>query len=134
MSQQQELNRVKNNIADLVEAFVKARWEFGTTRFYIKELHAYIAARTEIAPASPDRILRQLRRDGKINYVVTDRRASCYQLTETDNRPTLSKSAVLLYRGKPIDRFPVNGKRFQLPSRVIEHLFSSNEFELEITT
>ena len=134
MTQQQELNRVKNNIGDLVEAFVKDRWASGKTRFYIKELHAYIAARTEIAPASPDRILRQLRRDGKINYVVTDRRASCYLLTERDNRPTVARSATLLYRGKPVDRFPVNGKRFRLPAHVIEHLHPSSDFELEITT
>lgn len=46
----------------------------------MRDLHDYIFQATQIAPASPDRILRELRRKGKCNYVVLDRRASLYEL------------------------------------------------------
>jgi hypothetical protein len=48
--------------------------------FHMEELHAYVEAQLQIAPASPDRVLRALRQDGDINYVVVDRRASHYCL------------------------------------------------------
>ena len=73
MSQTEELSRVQANIGELVERFVLDRWQTGQPRFYIQDLHDYIAARTQIAPASPDRILRQLRLEGKFDYKVVNR-------------------------------------------------------------
>ena len=135
--QEDNLDRVKNAIGDQVEAFIKDRWASGKLMFFIKELHDYIAARLEIAPASPQRILQQLRLEGKINYVVLDRRASKYQVVPgTYTRPVRATvaTATLLHRGKPVVNFPANGKRFRLPAHVIEHLHPSNDFELEIAT
>lgn len=134
MIQQEELNRVKINIGELVEAFILHRWQTGQPRFYMRDLHDYILARTQIAPASPDRILRQLRQDGKFDYEVIDRQASCYQITAIGSSRTAGKSKIvtLLHRGKPVDQFEAVGKRFRLPAHVIDHLFASNDFELAI--
>ena len=82
VSQLEHLTRVKNNIGDLVEEFVNWRWSTNQPRFYMRSLHDFIFRRTNTAPASPDRILRQLRAQGKINYKVIDRKASCYLLIE----------------------------------------------------
>ena len=136
MTQQDKPNRVNTNISALVEAFVQRRWQSGQRQFYMRDLHDYIFARTQIAPASPGRILRQLRQKGKFDYEVINRSTSCYQLISIGSRRTVSnsKTVTLLHRGKPVDRFPVNGKRFRLPAHVIEHLHPSSDFELEITT
>jgi hypothetical protein len=134
MTQQSELGRVKTNIGELVEAFVLLRWETSQPRFYKRDLHDFIFARTQIAPASPDRILRQLRQEGKFDYQVIDRRASCYQITAIGNSRISSKpkKVTLLHRGKQVDHFEASGKRFRLPAHVIDHLFTSNDFELTI--
>ena len=87
MSQTEELSRVQANIGELVERFVLDRWQTGRPRFYIQDLHDYIAARTQIAPASPDRILRQLRLEGKIDYTVVSRSESCYEITALNQGP-----------------------------------------------
>jgi hypothetical protein len=134
VTQQEELNRVKANISDLVEAFVLHRWQTGQPRFVIRDLHDYIFARTQIAPASPDRILRQLRQEGKFDYNVIDRRASCYQITAIGASRTANKTktVTLLHRGNPVDHFEAKGRRFRLPAHVIDHLFASQDFELVI--
>lgn len=87
MSQTEELSRVQANIGELVEKFVLDRWQTAQPRFYIQDLHDYIAARTQIAPASPDRILRQLRLEGKFDYKVVNRSDSCYEVTAINPGP-----------------------------------------------
>lgn len=87
MSQAAELSRVQANIGNLVETFVRDRWQTAQPRFYIQDLHDYIAARTQIAPASPDRILRQLRLEGKFDYKVVNRSDSCYEITAVNSGP-----------------------------------------------
>ena len=48
--------------------------------FHAEELRRFVLeAAPEIAPASPDRILRELRLIGKLDYVVINRRQSLYQ-------------------------------------------------------
>ena len=87
MSQTEELSRVQANIGELVETFVLDRRQTRRPRFYIQDLHDYIAARTQIAPASPDRILRQLRLEGKFDYTVVSRSESCYEITAINQGP-----------------------------------------------
>jgi len=96
MSQQQELTRVKQSIGRLVEEFVMNRLQTGQPRFHMEDLHAYILAQVLTAPASTDRILRQLRLDGKINYRVINRAESCYEIiTEsTSETPKVESSVV----------------------------------------
>ncbi len=54
--------------------------------FHMDHLRRFIATVIgPIAPASPDRILRDLRQRGKLKYVVVDRRRSLYRITEVAN-------------------------------------------------
>jgi len=87
MGQQHEhLDRVTSRIGGLVLAFVRLRWSRGEPCFHMRDLHDYIFQATQIAPASPDRILRQLRQAGQFDYRVLDRRASFYEITRGEPR------------------------------------------------
>lgn len=68
-----ELARVEKGIALHVLAFCRGR-----ETFHADELRAYVQERTGRAPASPDRILRQLRSRGLVSYRVADRARSLY--------------------------------------------------------
>ena len=75
--QERELSRVSDRIAAHVLAFCRSR-----ETFHMQELVAYVAARVpEIAPDSPSRILRDLKRNGLVNYRVVSRSQSLYQVT-----------------------------------------------------
>lgn len=80
MSQTAELSRVTNNIRGHIIAFAKERLTWGQPQFRMPELHDYIRKNARIAPASPDRVLRQLRKEGKVNYRVVSLAASQYEL------------------------------------------------------
>ncbi len=113
MSEQQEqLSRVKARISPVVEEFITERWTDDHREFTIRQLHDYIYTRTHTAPASPDRILRQLRLEGKFDYEVIDRWASKYRITALGSSQRQRKA-----------------KTVTLPAPVIDHLFSSNNFE-----
>lgn len=69
--------RVYDRIAPLIMVFSR---RCGEEPFHAEELRTYVRDRVpEIAPASPDRILRQLRLEKKLDYIVLNRRASLYQ-------------------------------------------------------
>lgn len=80
MSQTAELTRVSNNIRGLIQAFCKERLANGQPQFRMKDLHDYCQKNARVAPGSPDRVLRQLRKAGEINYRVVSRSASQYEL------------------------------------------------------
>ena len=101
MSQTAELSRVQANIGELVERFVLDRWQAGQPRFHIQDLHDYIATRTQIAPASPDRILRQLRLEGKFDYKVVSRSESCYEITAIKPGPKSKQARVPALKRNP---------------------------------
>jgi hypothetical protein len=82
--QSEELGRVRRRIGDAVRMFIHERLRTKQPQFRMRELHDYILEKTMIAPASPDRILRQLRLDGECDYTVVDRRASLYVLRGED--------------------------------------------------
>lgn len=69
--------RTEPTIGSLVETFVSKN-----TRFNAADLRKYIAFKLKgkPAPASSDRILRDLRAEGKINYRVVNRRESLYEV------------------------------------------------------
>lgn len=79
--QRENLRRVATAIGPLVEAFCCDRWRQDRPAFVIAELTEYVRANSPTAPASPDRILRQLRAEGRIAYIVTCRHQSRYLLT-----------------------------------------------------
>jgi len=69
--------RKQPTVASLIYTFVNSNPVFNA-----QQLRDYVAGRTKStkAPSSPDRILRDLRKDGKINYRVTNRAASQYEV------------------------------------------------------
>jgi hypothetical protein len=74
---QQSLNlaRVKSTIAPLIVQFCRSRIQ---SRFTMAELVAFVAERVTGAPDSPSRILRCLRAEGALDYVVLSRKSSTY--------------------------------------------------------
>lgn len=78
VEQARQIGRVKSRIADLVEAFVN---EVGAGHpFRMAALLAWIAERAQVAPDSPGRILRLLKREGRINYRIVNRSQSLYEV------------------------------------------------------
>ena len=74
-----DLTRVRGTIGAAIRDFCRAR--LGGT-FHAAELREYVAR--SCGPAAPDsagRILRELRKDGVVSYVVEDRSASLYRVT-----------------------------------------------------
>lgn len=83
MSATDELKRVRHNIADLILTFCRTRQ---APVFFMRDLHDYILAASQIAPASADRVLRDLRARGLVNYRVIHRRNSQYELLPARKR------------------------------------------------
>jgi len=86
MSEQQaNLDRVSYRINLAVMAFCRS---IGVKEFYADELRRYVRRMVgEVAPGSPDRILRNLRQTGQIDYVVVSRSESLYRMLRVGPRP-----------------------------------------------
>lgn len=69
------LERVSSRIRQAILDFAAVH-----DKFHMEELREFVAQQTKnhIAPASPDRVLRQLRKEGVIDYKVLSRRQSLY--------------------------------------------------------
>ena len=73
----EERQRVYARIAPLILAYAE---EHAGGAFHAEDLRHFVLSREPaIAPASPDRILRELRLMGKLDYEVLNRRQSLYQ-------------------------------------------------------
>lgn len=78
--QQRQIERVASNIAETVLDFL---WKRGSgNTFRMTELHEYVKACHPTAPASADRILRDLRAKGRVRYAVVSRAQSLYRIDE----------------------------------------------------
>ena len=76
--------RVYDRIAPLIMEFHQ---RCGEEEFHAEELRTFVRDRVpEIAPASPDRILRQLRLEKRLGYEVVNRRASLYRFIAVEPR------------------------------------------------
>lgn len=73
-----ELSRVSNKICWDVLAFCRTIGLGG--EFHAKQLHDYVGA--HVAPASADRILRDMRSKNYVGYEIVNRRASLYRITK----------------------------------------------------
>lgn len=80
-AQAENIERVRGRIAATVREFCKLRLANGKPEFWITDLHAFVQRAHPGAPASPDRILRDLRQRGVIAYEVLSRAESLYRLT-----------------------------------------------------
>lgn len=76
--QTSNLTRVSEAIAAHVTAFIASH--IGK-EFHVESLRRFVFEHTEgyVAPASPDRILRDLRQKGRVNYEVVSRSKSLYR-------------------------------------------------------
>lgn len=74
------LEKVSARIGHAVMAFYELRLTKRSCRFYADELRKWVYAQVAIAaPGSADRILRDLRQKGRLDYVLISRSKSLYE-------------------------------------------------------
>ena len=71
-----DLKRVSGKIAGLILAF-RATKQPGE-QWHSEDLHKFVNQVSKVAPASADRVLRQLRKAGQLDYQVVSRSKSLY--------------------------------------------------------
>lgn len=78
----QDIKRVSSNIQTAIKSFCKSRLQSNNELFFIGDLTRYVSnfPGVKCAPASPDRILRNMRKNGTVNYVVANRSKSLYKV------------------------------------------------------
>lgn len=76
--QKENIERVSSRIGVAITEFWSER--IGK-QFHVEDLRKFVSAKVgeKVAPASPDRILRQLKQSGKVNYKIVSRRKSLYE-------------------------------------------------------
>lgn len=80
------LEKVSARIGHAVMSFYVHRVERRAFQFHADELRNWVIAEVDIAaPASADRILRDLRQKGRLDYVLVSRSQSLYEFR--DNGP-----------------------------------------------
>lgn len=76
--QQTQLERVRGRIGQAVLDFCRQRGLWA--EFHADELREHVLRACQVAPGSPDRILRELRRERQVNYEVVNRKRSLYRI------------------------------------------------------
>lgn len=66
-------------LADAVQKFVSERVTSSVPEFTSKELHDFVGAFAKGSDSSIDRVLRNLKQQGKINYTLVSRNQSLYR-------------------------------------------------------
>jgi hypothetical protein len=79
-AQSDNLGRVSTKLGTSILEFCRQRFA-GESLFRMSELTSCISAHQPVAPDSPGRILRYLRSQGLVSYVVVNRAQSLYRLT-----------------------------------------------------
>ena len=72
-----ELQRVSNKISYWIQLFFDAH-NVGE-QFHAEDLHKFVREQANIAPASADRVMRDMKQSGCINYEVPKRSQSLYR-------------------------------------------------------
>lgn len=82
--QDENLERVKDRIGNATIEFFE---DEKRTEFFADELRRFVIAHVgKIAPGSPDRVMRDLRQRGVIDYEVVSRRHSLYRIIRKAQR------------------------------------------------
>ncbi len=76
-TQARELHRVKTKLADIILEYCRMN-EGGV--FTMRMLEEYVSRFKRVTPGSTSRVLRQLRREGKVGYDVVNRQHSAYAI------------------------------------------------------
>ena len=81
IGQDENLQRVGGKIGGIVLDFYRSRLRSGCHEFHMDQLTEYVQANLAeaLAPDSPGRILRQLRKVGRLEYIVLNRQQSLYK-------------------------------------------------------
>lgn len=81
VDQQKEIDRVSSNLASAIIMFCSCNH-----MFHADDLRRYVGLviASNSAPASADRILRDLRKKGLVNYRVVNRQRSLYEVLPLD--------------------------------------------------
>lgn len=110
----EQLARVALNLNETIVEFFKLRLSGLENRFTANDLRHYVNAKNfGTAPASADRVMRNLKKEGKINYVVVNRSKSLYQAIPVEF-PTKSYTGAERRKANPGDRR--NGSAFNYNS------------------
>lgn len=80
--QQKQLARVSGSIGSVIVDFFHSQ-SIGAT-FFAADLHNYVLERSSTAPASADRVMRDLRKQRVINYTLVSRSQSLYRVESTE--------------------------------------------------
>lgn len=75
--QSQQLARVAGKTACVIIEFFDGLQ--AGQEFHADDLRKYVADRVPVAPGSPDRVMRELRRTGEVSYTVVNRSKSLYR-------------------------------------------------------
>jgi hypothetical protein len=78
--QSENLIRVSGAISKAIIGFLRARLNNGTPEFFADELRQWVSCSLSVAPGSADRILRDLRKAGRVSYRVINRPKSLYRV------------------------------------------------------
>lgn len=79
----EQIQRVRSNIGKLIVGFFEERG-IGA-QFHADDLRKHVTGDATTAPASSDRIMRDLRKSGFINYEVVNRSKSLYRIVAIEN-------------------------------------------------
>ena len=79
--QTQQLNRLAATTKDAILDFIKQRLESEDSTFTSDQLRFYVQNNTfgKVSPSSADRVLRMLKQENKIMYIVLNRGRSLYK-------------------------------------------------------
>jgi len=75
-----QLQRVRGSTAWAISEFFTGLQ--AGQEFHADDLRRYVAERVSVAPASPDRVMRDMRKRGEIDYTVVSRSDSRYRKLE----------------------------------------------------
>jgi len=78
--QSHQIERVGHRIGRYIVEFCHGRMLQRQYQFHANDLRQFVEGRFPSAPGSSDRILRDLRQKGQLNYVIINRRDSLYEL------------------------------------------------------
>lgn len=78
--QTENLSRVSGRIGYIITQFCDDRLAQGNPQFHMDDLRTFVDGQRTVAPASPDRVLRDLRKRKMVNYRVVSRSQSLYEV------------------------------------------------------
>ena len=85
--QSSELARVSHRLSSAILSFARSCVANDEAHFFLTDLLAYVSQQVPCAPGSPERVLRDLRAKGQLEYRCKSRRNSLYVITNIKGEP-----------------------------------------------